>query len=584
MRTIKKTIAILLTAMLLLSITSVGVFAIGSEYVSTTNIAVSNFESFSGTLPAANTVSATRNSAYGGGLSYNSCILNNWNIVDLQNTDAFVTGTHTYAARAEVSSDPNGIIRTGYNQTDDAAKLDAANVNAHSTSFDFWIPTTMEISVSVAATDTAGKTLGTVVLEYGGAVTVKNSAGEVAASSTYTRGAWHRLETISDPELDKLSVKLDDTELAGFSYSTVEGQTGKVAALTFGRTTYTGDAEKTYYYIDNMSCDEADLRFGVRTLSFVKKNVATNIAVSNFESFSGTLPAANTVSATRNSAYGGGLSYNSCILNNWDIVDLQNTDAFVAGTHTYAARAEVSSNPNGIIRTGYNQTDDAAKLDAANVNAHSTSFDFWIPATMQYDVGVAATDTAGKTLGKVVLGSGGAVTVKNSAGEVTANSTYTRGTWHRLEMISDPELDKLSVKLDDTELASFSYSALEGQIGKVREITLGRETYSGDETNSYYYIDNMSCDEIKAPAYNNNVEMKFSNQTGSAGSVEMIIAEYDADGMMISVNRETMSVATGVSTYSFTENLTKLADTTTVKAFVWDNLTNVKPLINAISE
>lgn len=94
------------------------------------------------------------------------------------------------------------------------------------------------------------------------------------------------------------------------------------------------------------------------------------------------------------------------------------------------------------------------------------------------------------------------------------------------------------------------------------------DSFGNTENGKYVYTFDFSVNE-------NDIQLKASVNTRETEDAVMIIAQYDVSGKLMKVETKTLSTNAGEDCLSIAKN----SDATSYKAYVWDSLTGMKPIV-----
>lgn len=173
------------------------------------------------------------------------------------------------------------------------------------------------------------------------------------------------------------------------------------------------------------------------------------------------------------------------------------------------------------------------------------------------------------------------------------------GKWYNVKFIMDKKNGKIAVYVDDVKLDEVSASATE--LSSIDRLLV--RDCSASKTGPNMYIDNFQIGAaFPAPSKDTSITLVDAsgnaitngttaaevypkaviNNTGKeAGSVQLSVASYDADGVLLDVKVETVTVAAGEIKTVTSSYGVKTQGTKTVKAFLWSGWSNITPLVGA---
>lgn len=100
-------------------------------------------------------------------------------------------------------------------------------------------------------------------------------------------------------------------------------------------------------------------------------------------------------------------------------------------------------------------------------------------------------------------------------------------------------------------------------------------------TYSVTVLEPLVLSDFALDAENGRASVSAKNNTNAAKTITMLIAEYDANGKLVNVSAEDKTVAVSEDAQSFDITLSGVSASNTLKAFIWDSLSGMKPLAEA---
>ena len=159
---------------------------------------------------------------------------------------------------------------------------------------------------------------------------------------------------------------------------------------------------------------------------------------------------------------------------------------------------------------------------------------------------------------------------------------WTLNTWHKVEVIFDYDTMKLSAAIYDGNGETIFTAGNIGIQGVLQQIELyGIE--GGQKIDNIVIAKEVEKEVVSIVGNEITIVAKVNNPLPIAKTCDIIVVQYDNRGALADVSVTPVSVdANVVQAIEKTATATKDSDAVTLKAFIWDSLGNIYPLVEGI--